>query len=113
MNWTIYRGEFEPVTKINKAEITIHPNHIEVVSDYQFVVHTGGEDRIKSASIWSKTNLSIVEIGELQHPDDESREIIPTVFLKSGNYEERIKCATQKEAESIYLKIPKAYIATP
>lgn len=111
MNWTIYRGKIEPVTKINKADITLYTNHLEIVYDYEFIPFNASEDRIKSASTWSKNNISIIEIGEIVHGEDVDNEVVPTVFVKSGNFEERIRCATQKEAENIYLKLREWYLA--
>jgi hypothetical protein len=110
ITFTPYRGEIEPILNIRKAEVTLHPEYIEVIYSYDYEKYFDGErkkESMNSAYLIPKYGTGISR-GASTHQMDESEEEVPMVTIESPCYDSVwLRCKTNREADNLYLKLRK------
>jgi len=100
-----YRGHLEPVGDVRKAEIHLHPNHLEYIYDYDYTQHKG-EQTVRTCAITIPKHQLSVSLTTWYHEDDSEKITNPQVELYvSGCYQELIYVEKMSKAEKIYTQI--------
>lgn len=112
LTFTPYRGEIEPIIDIRKAELTLHPEYIEVIYSYDYERYTESgskTDSMNAAYLIPRYGTGISR-GASTHALDESEEEVPMVTIESPCYDSVwLRCKTNKEADTLYLNL-RAYL---
>jgi len=108
IQFTPYRGHLEPVGEVRKAEITLLPNHIEIINSYDFTPYLPEPDDVpyrKYATLLPKS-LVAIELTEQWHDKDVDKLASPCVeIFLSGRHADTIYVETEREAYIIYNRI--------
>jgi hypothetical protein len=106
LTFTPYRGKFEPVTKVHKAEVKLFPENMEIIFSYDYVKYDDGnktEDTTFSAHFVPRYGSSLTR-SAMYHMDDPDRELCQYVGIDVPGVPETIylRCKNNKEADKIY-----------
>lgn len=109
LKFTPYRGKIEPVTKINKAEVKLFPDYIEVVFNYEFDKFDEGMVRPETtyaAHFIPKYLVSLLR-SACYHTEDDSKELCQYVGLDVSGVADTImlRCKSNKEADELYSEL--------
>lgn len=113
IKYTPYRGKIEPVLDIRKAEVTLHPEYIEVIYSYDYQKYSEegytAKESMNSAYLIPRYGTGISR-GASTHALDEREEEVPMVTIESPCYDSVwLRCKTNKEADTLYLNL-RAYL---
>jgi hypothetical protein len=110
IQYTPYRGKIEPILDIRKAEVTLHPEHIEVIYSYDFQKYSESgsyKESMNAAYLIPKYGTGISRSAS-SHSMDETEEEVPMVTIESPCYDSVwLRCKTNKEADKLYLTLRK------
>ena len=106
IKFTPYCGQDCKVIEVHKADIILHPKHIEVLLRYDYINDNEQYDYVKVGCIMPKAGLIISrnEMSPIHEPH--SQDIIEAVVLEcAGTGQFNVKCEKAEEANKIYQEI--------